>query len=205
MIAYTIEAAKASRYLTRCILSSDDAQIIAVAKEYGADAPFVRPAELAQDQSTSVEVVQHALNWLKENDQEEYDYLMILQPTSPLRTAEDIDECIKKIIDTDADSVMSMKELTDFSPKKVKRIANDLILPWLEDEGQWTAMRQTMEKLYKRNCAVYLTKTELIMKSDLFGQISRPYIMPEARSVDINKPIDFDLAEFWLSKASENL
>lgn len=200
LIAYTIEAAKASQFLTRCILSSDDAEIIEVSKKFGADVPFVRPTELAQDNSTSIEVVQHAINWLKENDGQEYDYLMILQPTSPFRSSEDIDECIKKIVDTDTDSVMSMKELIDFSVKKVKRIENDLILPWLEDEGVWTLARQNLEKVYKRNCAIYLTKTELIMKGDLFGKTSRPYIMPEERSVDINKPIDFELAEFYLKQ-----
>ncbi len=203
LIIYTVEAAKKSKYLTRCILSSDDQGIIEVAKKYGADAPFVRPAELARDNSTSLDVVQHAVNWLKDNQKEAYDYLMILQPTSPFRTAEDSDECIKKIIDTDADSVMSMKELIAFSDKKVKRIKDDLIVPWLEDEGVWTAQRQSLGKVYKRNCAIYLTKTALIMKGDLFGKISRPYIMPEERSVDINKPIDFEVAEFWAQKLNK--
>jgi CMP-N,N'-diacetyllegionaminic acid synthase len=200
LIAYTIEAAKASKYLTRFIVSSDDPKIIEVSKKYGADVPFVRPLELARDQSTSIEVVQHGLNWLKENQNESYEYLMILQPTSPLRTTQDIDECIKKIIDTDADSIMSMKELTDFSVKKIKRIEDDLILPWMEEEGSWTSSRQNMKKVYKRNCAIYLTKTELIMKGDLFGKISRPYIMPEERSIDINQSVDFELADFWLRK-----
>ncbi len=200
LIVYTIETAKGSKYLTRCILSSDNTEIIKIAERYGADAPFVRPTELAQDNSTSIEVVQHALKWLKKNQNEEYDYLMILQPTSPFRTSEDIDECIKKIVDTGADSVMSMKEMIDFSVKKIKRIENDLIVPWIEDEGAWTARRQNLEKVYKRNCAIYLTKTELIMKGDLFGKISRPYLVPEERSLDINGPIDFELAEFWAQK-----
>jgi len=200
LIAYTIEAAKGSKYLTRCIVSTDDHEIAKIAKNFCADMPFIRPEELAQDKSTSVDVVRHAVNWLKENCQEEYNYIMILQPTSPFRTSKDIDECIKKIVDTGADSVMSMKELVDFSAKKVKRIENDVIVPWLIDEGKASSQRQDLEKAYKRNCAIYLTKAELIMKGDLFGQISRPYIMPEERSVDINKLIDFELAEFWLRK-----
>lgn len=200
LIAYTIEATKRSQCLTRCILSSDDAEIIKVAKQYGADAPFTRPAELARDNSGSVEVVQHALSWLKKNEKQEFDYLMILQPTSPFRAAEDIDQCVKKIVNTGADSVMSMKELVDFSAKKLKRIENDLILPWLDDEGGWTAPRQSLEKVYKRNCAIYLTKAELIMKGDLFGKVSRPYLMSEERSLDINQPADFESAEFWVKK-----
>ena len=92
LIAYTIESAKDSNYLTRCIVSTDDEELLKSTKQHSADVPFIRPAELAQDKSTSMEVVQHALKWLKENNGEEYDYLMILQPTSPLRTSEDIDE-----------------------------------------------------------------------------------------------------------------
>jgi len=199
LIAYTVEVANKSKYLTRTIVSTDYDDIRDVSKKYGADVPFMRPKEIADDKSTSIEVVQHALNWLKDNDNEEYDYLMILQPTSPLRSAEDIDECIKKIVDTDADSVMSMVELTDFSLKKLKKIENDLIQPLLqESEDGAPTQRQELSKVYKRNCAIYLTKVEYIMEGDLFGKIPRPYIMPEERSIDINESIDFETAKFWM-------
>ena len=195
LIAYTIEAARKSKYLSRCIVSTDSEEIVLISKKYCADAPFLRPSELAQDDSASIEVAQHALRWLKENEREEYDYVMILQPTSPLRNSEDINACIKKIVDTGADSIMSMKELVDFSLKKMKRIEDDVILPWLEEEGIVSSQRQSLEKVYKRNCAIYLTRTECLMAGDLFGKISRPYIMPEERSVDINSMADFEIAE----------
>lgn len=200
LIAYTIEATRASKYLTRCVVSTDDAEIVQIAKEHGGDVPFIRPAEFAQDKSGSVEVVQHALNWFKDHEGQEFDYAMILQPTSPLRTAEDIDASIAKIVDTGADSVMSMVELTDFSLKKLKRLEGDLIVPFMEDEGKTSAARGELERVYKRNCAIYLTRAELIMKGDLFGKVSRAYVMPRERSVDINEPIDFELAEFLMKK-----
>lgn len=200
LIVYTIFAAKGSRYLTRSIVSTDDDEIAKIALKYDGEVPFIRPAELARDDSGSVEVAQHAIKWLKENQNEEYDYVMILQPTSPLRTAEDIDACIEKIVDTGADSVMSMKELVDFSLKKLKKIENDVILPLVEEEDKQSSRRQDLERVYKRNCAIYLTKTELVMKGDLFGKVSRPYIMPAERSVDINKASDFEIAEFWIKK-----
>ena len=200
LIAYTIEATKASKYLTRCIVSTDDQEISEISKQYGADIPFMRPAELAQDQSTSIDVVQHALTKIEQEQGEKYDYLMILQPTSPLRTAEDIDACIQKIIDTDADSVMGVLELIDFSLKKLKKIEDDQILPLVEDEGNQSARRQDLSKIYKRNCAIYLTKTDLIMQGDIFGKISRPHIMSAESSVDINEPIDFQIAELYLKK-----
>lgn len=200
LIAYTIEAVKASQYLTRCIVSTDDQEIADVSRRFGADIPFVRPAELAQDDSTSVDVVRHAVQWLRDNKGENYDYVMILQPTSPLRTADDIDACIKKIVDTGADSVMAMKELVDYSLKKLKKIIDDKILPYAEDEGKAPSPRHKLEKMYKRNASIFLTKTELVMVGDLFGQVSRPHLMPEERSVDINNLVDFDLAEFFLNR-----
>lgn len=200
LIAHTIEVANKSKYLTRTIVSTDYDDIAEISKKYGGDVPFMRPKEIAEDKSTSMEVVQHALKWLKENDNEEYDYLMVLQPTSPLRSVEDIDECIKKVVDTGADSVMSMVELTDFSLKKLKKIEDDKILPFLEDEGKKSEQRQDLSKVYKRNCGIYLTKVEYIMKGDLFGEVSRPYVMPEERSIDINELVDFKLAEFWINR-----
>ena len=199
LIAYTVFAAKASKYLTRTILSTDDQEITNVAKNFGVDVPFMRPVELATDEAKSMDVVQHALRELAKSG-ETYNYLMILQPTSPMRTSDDIDACIEKIVDTDADSVMSMFELIDFSAKKMKKIENDLILPYFEEEGVQSARRQDIAKMYKRNCAIYLTKVSCIEAGDLFGKISRPYVMPEDRSVDINKSVDFELAEFWMQK-----
>ncbi|MBI2047952.1 MAG: acylneuraminate cytidylyltransferase family protein [Parcubacteria group bacterium] len=202
LIAYTIEAAKGSKYLTRCIVSTDDNEIAEISKKYGADVPFMRTKELAEDKSTSMEVVQHALEEL-EKIGEAYDYLMILQPTSPLRTDKDIDESIQLAIDTDADSVMSMKEVDDFSPKKMKKIKNGIIFPYFEEEGEQSSLRQNLEKAYKRNCAIYLTKTKCIQKGDLFGKISRAYIMPEERSADINNLVDFGLAEFFINRKKQ--
>jgi len=200
LIWYTINAVQKSELLTRAIVSTDSDEIASVAQGYGADVPFARPAELAQDDTPHLPVVQHALKWLKEHKGEEYDYIMILQPTSPLRTAEDIDACIIKIMDTNADSVMGMVELIDFDPVKVKRVDGDVIEPMFGSEGQSSALRQDGQKAYKRNCAIYLTKTDCIMKGDLFGKVSRAYIMPPERSIDINEPIDLAFAEFLRSR-----
>lgn len=198
LIAWTIEAVRQSKYLDDCVLSTDDLEIANVAKQYGCRAPFMRPAELATDQAKSIPVVQHTLNWLKENERKDFDYVMILQPTSPFRVAEDIDEAIKKAVETDADSVMSMVKLVDFSAPKLKIIDGDIIKPWAEVEGKQSASRNELKDVYKRNCAVYLTKVSVLMSGDLFGQVSRAIVMPALRSVDINTPDDFDYAD-WLA------
>lgn len=203
LITYTIEAAKNSRYLDYFLVSTDDAEIAEVSKKYGAPVPYMRPAELSTDSAKSIPVVQHAINWLKDNEGKEFDYVMILQPTSPFRAAEDIDRSIEKIVDTGADSVMGMKKLIDFSLAKLKVLDGDKILPLAENEGKQSSARSELRDLYKRNCAIYLTKTDLMMQGDMFGKDSRAYVMPEERSLDINAPFDFELAEFFLKKRSQ--
>lgn len=199
LLAYTIEAALQSKLLTRTIVSTEDDEIANIAKEYGAEVPFIRPEELATDNARSIEVIQHALR-MTADEGIQYDYVMILQPTSPLRTSEDIDNCIAIASETDADSVMSMVELTDFSLPKLKKIENGIIVPFITEEGLQPEHRQASEPVYKRNTAIYLTKTEIVLKGDLFGKVSRAYIMPCERSVDINTATDMALAEFFLQR-----
>lgn len=203
LIGYTIEAAKGSKYLDYFLVTTDDEEIAAVARSFGAPTPFLRPAELATDTAKDIPVLQHAINWLKEKQGKEFDYVMMLHPTAPLRLSEDIDNSIEKIVDTDADSVFSMKKMTDFALPKLKILEDDKILPLIEEEGRETKPRNATRAVYKRNCAIYLTKTNLIMDGDMFGSNSRAYIMPEERSVDINEPFDFKLAEFLIKNATE--
>ncbi|PIR66420.1 MAG: acylneuraminate cytidylyltransferase [Parcubacteria group bacterium CG10_big_fil_rev_8_21_14_0_10_36_14] len=200
LIAYTIEAAKNSKCLDYFLVSTDDSEIAGISREYGALVPFMRPDELATDNAKSIPVIQHVVKWLQENEDRTFDYVMILQPTSPLRTAEDIDMSIEKIVETDADSVMGMKKMEDMSIAKLKVLDGDKIFPLMEDEGNKSASRQSLKNVYKRNCAIYLTRTDLIMRGDLFGKDSRAYIMSEERSVDINAPIDFEFAEFLMQQ-----
>ncbi|HCI03629.1 MAG: acylneuraminate cytidylyltransferase family protein [Candidatus Peribacteraceae bacterium] len=202
LIAYTIEAAKNSKHLTRTIVSTEDPVIADIARNLCAEVPFIRPGNLAQDDSSSIDVLKHALEWFEENDSQTFDYVMILQPTSPLRQPKDIDKCIEKAVDTDADSVMSMVEIDDMAIKKLKKIKEDLIFPLLEDEdeGQQSARRTEGDPIYRRNTAIYLTKTKLIKEDKMFGNASRPYLMPKRRSVDINTPEDLEYAEYLMSK-----
>jgi len=200
LIAWTIEAAKGSVLLNDFLVSTDDQEIADISRQFGAPVPFLRPPELATDTATSMAVVQHALVWMKENEGKTYDALMILQPTSPLRTSEDIDGCIEKMRQTDCDSVMAMYRLSDLSLKKLKILDEDKILPVVEDEGPQTTMRQLAKPLYKRNGCAYLTKVGFIDQGDLFGKDSRAYIMSEDRSADINTPLDFEIADFLMRR-----
>ncbi len=195
LIAWTIKAAHGSTLLDDCVVSTEDEEIARVSEAHGGRVPFRRPPELATDTAKSIPVIHHALAWLHEHEEKEFDYVMFLQPTSPFRTSEDIDASIRLVVDTGADSVMSMVELVDFSVAKLKVIdADGRIQPLAEAEGTQSKRRDELPKVYKRNCAIYLTAVQHIANNDLFGQDSRAYIMPPERSVDINTPIEFELA-----------
>lgn len=203
LLGYTVTVAQKS-LLTRTILSTDSEEIAEVGKRYGCEVPFLRPAEISGDKSTSIEAVQHAVTFLQEQEGAVYDYVMILQPTSPFRTTEDIDASIKIAKEKDADSVMGMVELTDFAPKKLKRIDREgLIRPLFEDEGTTSSMRQEDEGVFKRNAAIYLTKTSLLMAGNLFGERSYAHVMPQERSVDINTPLDFEFADYLMKRKKQ--
>ena len=202
LIAYTIEAAAASKRLSRCVVSSDSLEIIKVCKAYGADVPFVRPAELAGDETPTMPVILHALDQLAE----EYDAIMILQPTSPFRTADDIDSAIELLDGNSlADSVISVVRVGDNHPARMKRLENGYLLdPEFaeESEGQ---RRQDLPELYLRNGAVYLTRTRVLLEEHSFkGHKSLAYVMPGERSVNIDSKVDLLLASVIMDNKNDN-
>ena len=203
LIAYTIDAAKGSRLLTRCIVSTDNEKIAGIAKKMGADVPFLRPSDLSTDSALALDVLAYAIRWMEEQEKQTFDYVMMLQPTSPLRTGSDIDACIGLATESNADSIFSMVELPDFAPQKIKTIEDGVIKPLLQEEHGQSDPRHRGKRAYKRNCAIYLTRTELILEGDQFGKKSMAYIMPRERSIDINEPADLELAEFWMKKLSK--
>lgn len=203
LIAWTIEAAQGSKLLTDFLVSTDDSAIAEVSRQFGAPVPFMRPPELATDEATSMAVVQHALKWMEDNEGKTYDALLILQPTSPLRTSEDLDKCIEIMQKTDCDSVMAMYRLSDLTLKKLKYLDGDRVLP-VVDEGPQTTPRQESRPLYKRNGCAYLTKTTLIKQGDLFGKDCRAHVMPEEQTADINTPMDFEIAEYLMCRRNKS-
>ena len=198
LIDYTIRAAQASRGLARTIASTDSAEIASVCREHGAEVPFIRPASLAQDDTATLPVLLHALEQLAES----YDAIMVLQPTSPLRSAEDIDRSIELLESTpEADSVISVVQVGDHHPARMKTIENGWLVnpPFAEQtEGM---PRQALPAYYLRNGAIYLTRMAILRsRQSLQGQHCLPYIMPEERSVNIDAETDFLLAEALLSR-----
>lgn len=199
LIAWTIEAARASRLLTRVILSTEDEEIAEVGRQWGVEVPFLRPAELAQDDTPTLPVVLHALDWL-ESRGESFEAVMVLQPTNPLRIADDIDGAIERLIATGADSVISFVDVGEKHPARMKVIDEDLRVwdpPFAETrEGM---RRQDLPKYYLREGSIYLTRVQVLREQKSFkGKDCRAWIIEPQRAVNIDEEVDFLLAEALL-------
>ncbi len=202
LIEYTIKAALDSKLLTRVILSTDDDEIMKVGRDCGVEVPFKRPPELAGDATPTVDVVIQAVEFMEKQGFFP-DIIVILEPTSPLRQAEDIDKAIRKHIESDADSVVSVTQTDHWHPIRAKKIEDDILHDYCLEEKEGVR-RQDMPPAYFRNGAFYSVKRDvLINEHRLYGRTTRPYIMPPERSVDINEEIDFKLAETLLTECEK--
>lgn len=201
LIAYTIAEAKRSKYITRYIVSTDDEEIRQIAIRYGAEAPFLRPAHLATDEATSAAALQHAVAWAEGDEGQEYDYVVELMCTNPMKTVEDIDAAIEKLIATGADSVIGMNKLEDHHPARIKKIVNDRIVDFCVPET--SSRRQDLKPdAYIRNGSIYAIRRDVLMIDGkrYATENGRPYIMQAERSVNVDTPIDFMLAELLLKQ-----
>jgi CMP-N-acetylneuraminic acid synthetase len=199
MIAYTIEAAKKSQRLTEFLVSSENPEIIDVAKQYGAPVPFVRPAQLATDEAPTLPVVQHAVREMEALNDLTYDIIVLLQPTTPLRRPEDIDAAIDKLVATDADSVISVCEVGAYHPARMRQIIDDCLTELPIREPKEMLRRQDLPPVYIRNGAIYAVQRQVVMlQNSLIGKVSRPYIMPDEISVNVDSKLDFLMAEILL-------
>jgi CMP-N,N'-diacetyllegionaminic acid synthase len=199
LIAHTCEAARASRRLTRLIVSTDDEQIAAVARGCGVEVPFLRPAALAGDESPMIDVVRHALAWT-DAEGAVFDAVVILQPTSPLRRAAHIDAVIEELERSGADTVVSVVAVPhQFLPLSLMALDDaGLLVP--VSEGTPILRRQDKPALYARNGPVVLAvRTDTLRRGRLYGERVRPLFMERLESLDIDGPDDLALAE-WLLK-----
>ena len=198
LIAWTIEAAQKSKNLCRVIVSTDDGRIAEVAEQYGAEVPFTRPSELAQDDSDHVSVVEHALKWLEENENFDPDYIMLLQPTSPFRLTEDIDAAIEIAKSNNADAVVGVTEMKPH-PYLSQHLGDDgSISPLLPTDIPYLR-RQALPTVFAINGAVYLNRPKSLLKHRSFTpEGTFGYVMPAERSMDIDTPWDLEVAELIL-------
>lgn len=202
LIQYSIECAKNSKYIDRTIISTDDLKIKEVAEKCGGDVPFLRPSELAQDTSKTIDCLVHAVNWLREQ-REEYDYLVLLQNTVPLRKGWQVDEAIEKLFNSNERSLVSITEVEE----------NPVLMRTLNDDGtvknmlqvNSTMRRQDFPKFYRVDGAIYIQKLDRDFNLETSLNDGRlAYIMEEKYSVDIDTYLDIQKIEYYLEKELKN-
>lgn len=198
LIAYTIIAAKKSKYIEKIIVSTDSAKIAKIAKTYGAEVPFLRPKEISNENSTEYEFHYHALQWLKVNEQYEPDIIVNLYPTTPFRKTLTIDKAIEKLISNpQADSLRSLKKCSEH-PYKMWISNEDIIRPFVntKNPSDHTAAYHLLPQVFIQNASIYIVRKNVITKfKNTIGKIVVGYEMNEVESLDINIPLDFYKAE----------
>lgn len=210
LIAWMIEAARVSRHITRTIVSTDDEGIAAVAREYGAEVPFLRPKDIAQDLSTDVEFLTHALATLKETEGYVPDIVLRLPPTSPLCTSAYIDEGIEKLLSDDSLTAVRPIHEAPKHPYKLWKIgeSGDHLEPFLPEsftgfDEPHNLPRQLFPKVYVHTGAMDVMRRDTIVKQEsTSGKKLGYFLMKPEDSINIDSPIDFEIAEILLEKRS---
>lgn len=201
LIKYSIDCARESKYIDRTIISTDSLEIKRTAESCGGDVPFLRPAELAQDTSKTIDCLVHAVNWLKERG-EEYDYLILLQNTVPLRKGWQIDEAVEKLFNSNARSLVSVTEV-DEHPILMRTLNEDDTVKNLLNMNS-TVRRQDFPKFYKVDGAIYIQKLDEYFNLETSlndGKLA--YILDRKYSTDIDSYLDIKVIEYYLEKARE--
>jgi len=203
LIAWTLAAARAAGSLSRVIVSTDDDDIEAVAREGGTDV-LRRPASLAMDDTPVLEVVQHVIRELERRERWRPEMVVLLQPTSPLRTARHVDAGVRLLGETGADSVVSVVEVPhQFHPLSVMLADRGLLVPFLAGRST-VSRRQDKPTLFGRNGpAVLVTRRDVLLGGSLYGRDIRPLIMAAEDSVDIDSVWDLELAAWCLARRDE--
>ncbi len=201
LLAYSCDAARLSRYVTRTIVSTDAPEIAAVAGTLGVEAPFLRPSDLAADDTPMIEVLQHALAELRQTEGYSADVLVLLQPTSPLRTAAHVDAAVSTLLESGAESVVTVVEVPHiFNPTTVLTMTDGRVTPFVHSSPQPTR-RQDKPLVFARNGpAVLAVRTAVVAAGSLYGHDCRAVVMRAEESIDIDDALDLELAEWFLSR-----
>ena len=196
LLAYTCEAALGSQELDRVILNTDDKEIAEIGRDYGVEVPFYRPAELAEDDTPILPVIQHTLSWFQENEGEYFDIVVLLQPTSPLRKSIHIDAAVDLLLGSKANTVVSVQAVPhNFIPSSLMHIDKDGYLkPFME--GELVLRRQEKPLVFARNGpAILAVQRRTIDSNRLYGDHVLPLTMTSTESIDIDDEIDLLMVE----------
>ena len=202
LIQYSIDIGRASKEVDRLIVSTEDEQIAQISKSLGAEVPFLRPQSLATDSSPTIDSLVYTVQKLKESG---YlcDAILLLQPTSPFRSVQDIDTAVAIFKERNCDSLVSVTPVPDeYNPHWVFEETSDGFLEIATGENEIITRRQDLPKAYIRNGAIYITKSEVLLKKkSIYGKSIAFYVMNDKKQVNIDTIEDWKRAEKIINNA----
>jgi N-acylneuraminate cytidylyltransferase/CMP-N,N'-diacetyllegionaminic acid synthase len=196
LIAWSIESALNSKYIDEVMVTTDNQNIAEISKQYGANVPFLRPEELASDTATTFDAVKHTIEFYKNELNKEFDYIVLLEPTSPLRESYDIDNAIEILFNSKADSIVGISKTEDQNPAfLVLKDENGYILGY-ENKNMKVFRRQDIKDVYFFEGTIYISKTDVLLREKTFYRKNTiGYEVPKYKSLEIDDIYDFVMVE----------
>ncbi|WP_148570694.1 acylneuraminate cytidylyltransferase family protein [Aliarcobacter cryaerophilus] len=196
LIAWSIESGLKSKYLDEVIVTTDSKDIANIAKQYGASVPFLRPDVLASDTATSFDAIKHTIEFYKNDFDKEFDYIVLIEPTSPLREARDIDIAIEQLFNSNADSIVGICKTEDQNPAfLVFKNEKDFISGY-ENHDMKVLRRQDIKDVYFFEGTIYISKTDVLLnKKTFYHENTIGYVVPKYKSLEIDDIDDFIMVE----------
>lgn len=196
LIAWSIEAGLKSKYLDEVVVSTDYQNIAEIAKKYGASVPFLRPDFLASDTATSFDAVKHVIEFYKDELKKEYEYIVLLEPTSPLREDTDIDNAIEQLLASNANSIVGICKTEDQNPAFLVCKDNDDFISGYENKDMKVLRRQDIEDVYFFEGTIYVSKLDVLLERKTFyHENTIGYEVPKYKSLEVDDIDDFIMVE----------
>lgn len=196
LIAWSIETAQGCKYIDEIMVTTDSEEYAAIARDYGANVPFIRPEKYATDEASRSEVIANVINFYKENGHE-FDYIILLEPTSPLRSKDDLNCAIEKLINnkSGAESIVSVCKLEGLHPEFVIKLENDF-LKFLDPNQQSKVLRrQDLETFYFYEGSLYISTVDAYLEKEFYHSKTLGYVVPRWKSIEIDEIEDLVMAE----------
>jgi CMP-N,N'-diacetyllegionaminic acid synthase len=196
LIVWSIEAGLKSKYLDEVATSTDCQDIADVSKQYGASTPFLRPGHLASDISTSFDAIKHAIDYYKNKLNKKFDYIVLLEPTSPLRESSDIDLAIENLMNSNADSIVGIGRTEDQNPAFLVLKDGNNYISGYENKNMKVLRRQDINDVYFFEGSIYISKVDTLLdKKTFYHQNTIGYEVPKYKSLEIDDMDDFIMVE----------
>jgi len=199
LIAWTILTAKKSKYIKQIVVSTDSKKIAKVSRKYGATVPFIRPKKYATDKASSFSVLKHAINFFNSKNIN-FDYVILLEPTSPLRQVEDIDNCIKKVLRKKIDTMVTVSKVICQHPRFIYSInKRNILVPYLANNDNLYMRRQDIDPLYYLEGSIYLSRIKTLMeKKTFYHNKTVAYKIEKWKSLEIDDMDDLNFAKYYI-------